>query len=64
MGRLSAVLPDELEERLRRYFQKIYGLRIPRGVISTFIADAVREKLDRLEAEENEFREDVEASEE
>lgn len=48
MGRLSIVFPDELEDRLRQHFYEEYGLRIPRGVISKFVVEAVAEKLDKL----------------
>lgn len=42
------MFPDELEDRLRQHFYEEYGLKIPRGVISKFVVEAVAEKLDKL----------------
>jgi hypothetical protein len=43
MGILRVVIPDELEERLRQ------ALPAKKGAISEFVAEAIKEKLDRIE---------------
>jgi len=42
MGLIKVVLPDDLEEELRRV------VPARKGALSKFIADAIREKLERL----------------
>jgi len=47
VGTLTIVLPDELEERLRRVVAERYGGR--RGALSKLIEEALRHYLDLLE---------------
>ena len=53
-GRLFITTPDKLETRLRNYLIKKYGLVI-HGKISPFVCEAIKEKLDSVEALEEEI---------
>ena len=50
MARISVILPDELEERLRTYLYKTYGWK-HKGKQSEIIAEALKKYLDELEGE-------------
>lgn len=48
MGRISVILPDELEERFRNYLYSIHGWK-HHGKISEMISEALEKHLDELE---------------
>ena len=48
MGKLSVVIPDDLEDRFRRWLVSKYGLKF-RGKMGKHIAEAIEEFLDRQE---------------
>lgn len=50
MGRLTVVMSDMLETRLREHLVKTYGLKYF-GKISEFISDAVTKHLSELDGE-------------
>ena len=50
MGTLTIVLPDELEEKIRKIVAERYGGR--RGALSKLIEEALRQYLDLLERED------------
>ncbi len=52
MGRLTVVMPDNLETRLREHLVKNYGLKYF-GKISVFVSDAVAKHLDELDGKES-----------
>lgn len=43
MGKLTVVIPDELERRLRQI------LPHKKGALSCFVIEAIKEKLERIE---------------
>ena len=47
MARLHIVIPDDLEQELRRV------LPSKKGALSEFIAEAVREKLEKLKKQQS-----------
>lgn len=51
MGRLTVVMPDELEMRLREHLVRTFGLKYF-GRISEFVSDSVKKCLDELDGKE------------
>jgi hypothetical protein len=51
MGRLTVVMPDELEMRLREHLVRAYGLKYF-GKISEFVSNVVKKRLDELDGKE------------
>lgn len=48
MGKITFSIPDELERDLRVFLGERYG--DTRGALSTFLIDAIREKLEKEKA--------------
>jgi predicted small metal-binding protein len=51
MGRLTVVMSDELEMRLREHLVKAHGLKYF-GKISEFVSNAVKKSLNELDGKE------------
>lgn len=51
MGRLTVVMPDKLETKLREHLVRTYGLKYF-GKISVFVSDAVNKRLSELDGKE------------
>jgi len=51
VGRLTVVMPDDLEMRLREHLVRAHGLRYF-GRISEFVTGAVKKSLDDLDGKE------------
>lgn len=52
---LLIVLDKEIEERLRAFLLDPAKGYVPRGIQSSFIAEAIKEKLDRADVVLNDF---------
>ena len=48
MGRLTVIIPDDLEERYRQWLLKKYGLKFSKK-IGKHVADALEDFLDKQE---------------
>ncbi len=51
MGRLTVVMPDKLETKLREHLVKTHGLKYF-GKISVFVCDAVNKRLSEVDGKE------------
>ena len=58
MARIQALIPDELDERIRRHLLKRYGIHL-HGKISEIVREALELYLDKVEAEEEEVEKEA-----